>query len=182
MLTDRLMSKTRLPRSGSVETYIRYYRITSDTTVSISRNPSFLTKEVRSESSESDDRRPTKNTLNNRKITEFIRSDLFVVSSRIFTTSDRIRPWEIHLGSPSPKKLDRFIEWVIPIWHPLVWTSMVDKCLILKSVFNADSEKYSLNVTSYNTTSKSQFHDRGCFFRFLKPSQYFEYFSMKKEF
>jgi hypothetical protein len=43
-------------------------------------------------------RRPTKNTLSNRKMTESIRSDLVVVSSQIFILSDRIRPWEIHLG------------------------------------------------------------------------------------
>jgi hypothetical protein len=69
-----------------------------NTTVSDSRNPSFLSKEIRSESIESDDRKPTKNTLNNRKMTESIRSNLVVVSSRIFIPSDRIRPSEIHLG------------------------------------------------------------------------------------
>ncbi len=76
----------------------RYYRFMSDTTVSISRNRPFRRKEIRWESSESDDRRPTKNTLNNRKMTKNIRSDLVVVSSRIFIPSDRIRPCEIDLG------------------------------------------------------------------------------------
>ncbi len=71
----------------------------SDTTVSVSRNRPFLTKEIRSESSESDDRRPTKNTLNNRKMTENIRSDLVVVNSRIFIPSDKSRPGEIDLGN-----------------------------------------------------------------------------------
>jgi hypothetical protein len=75
---------------------IGYYRIISNTTVSVCRNPSFLTKEIRSESSESDDGKWTENTLNNRKMTESIRSDLIVASSRIFIRSDRIRPSYIH--------------------------------------------------------------------------------------
>jgi hypothetical protein len=78
---------------------VGYYRFLSDTAISISRSRRCLTKEIRSQFSESDDRRVTKNTLNSRKMTESIRSDLVVVSSRISIPSDRIRLCEIHLGN-----------------------------------------------------------------------------------
>ncbi len=78
---------------------IGYYRIISNTTVSVCRIPSFLTEEIRSESSESDDGKWTENSRNNRKLTESIRSDLIVGSSRILIRSDRIRPSYIHLGA-----------------------------------------------------------------------------------
>jgi len=73
--------------------------------------------------------------------------------------------------------------------HPSAQTSSGRRRLIYKmswkpfprSVFNADSEKISLNLIAWDITfKKNQFYHICPFFQFLRPSRYFEFFSVKK--